>query len=372
MIEKPRKIVAFHLYNDFSGSPKVLEMSLEALVADGYDVTLFTSEGGVLDSLTRHESVHKHTIRYRFSSNPIVTVWRLLKSQTVSFFKALKHCGSGTVTYINTILPFGAAIGAKMSGSRVVYHYHENAFAKGRMYRLLAALMTRIADHVICVSDFQASHITFPHERLHVIPNALSASMASLLNPDASAAFDRKRILMVSSLKSYKGTYEFICLASGLPDCHWELIINATDDEIAQFLKQNQVDVSAIPQLKIFSRQTDVSPFYNNASLVLSLTNPDLAIETFGLTAVEAMTAGLPVIVPTVGGIADIVVDGYNGYKLDVRNLSAIGDKIREIFADRELYMRLSAGALEKSREFHPQVFSTAICNLFNAISSQQ
>ena len=84
------------------------------------------------------------------------------------------------------------------------------------------------------------------------------------------------------------------------------------------------------------------------------------------------MTAGLPVIVPTVGGIADIVVDGYNGYKLDVRNLSAIGDKIREIFADRELYMRLSAGALEKSREFHPQVFSTAICNLFNAISSQQ
>ena len=91
-----------------------------------------------------------------------------------------------------------------MSGSRVVYHYHENAFAKGRMYRLLAALMTRIADHVICVSDFQASHITFPHERLHVIPNALSASMASLLNPDASAAFVRKRILMLSSLRSYK------------------------------------------------------------------------------------------------------------------------------------------------------------------------
>jgi glycosyltransferase involved in cell wall biosynthesis len=34
------------------------------------------------------------------------------------------------------------------------------------------------------------------------------------------------------------------------------------------------------------------------------LTNPKLAIETFGLTALESMSAGLPVIVPAQGGIA--------------------------------------------------------------------
>ena len=78
------------------------------------------------------------------------------------------------------------------------------------------------------------------------------------------------------------------------------------------------------------------------------------------------MTAGLPVIVPTVGGIADLVTDGYNGYKLDVRNLSAIGDKIREILTDKDLYMRLAAGAMEKSGEFNPENFSSAICSLFN------
>ena len=31
-MKRPKRIVAFHLFNDFSGSPKVLEMSLEALV----------------------------------------------------------------------------------------------------------------------------------------------------------------------------------------------------------------------------------------------------------------------------------------------------------------------------------------------------
>lgn len=368
MLADKKKIVAFHLYNDFSGSPKVLAMALDALVSDGWDVTLFTSDGGVLDSLSRYEAVHKHTIAYRFSSNPIVTIWRLLRSQTVSFFKALKHCRhKDTVTYINTILPFGAALGAKLAGSHVIYHYHENAFAKGTMYQLLAALMKRVADDIICVSAFQARHLLLPEERLHVISNALPSSLLSSLNSDALAAFARKRILMVSSLKEYKGTLEFIKLASEMPQFAWDIVINATQSEIDAYIEHKALDIKGMPQLSIYPRQPEISGFYNNASLVISLTNPDMAVETFGLTAAEAMTAGLPVIVPTVGGIADLVTDGYNGYKIDVRNLSAIGDKIQKILTNRDLYMRLAAGALEKSREFNPQIFSSAICNLFNS-----
>ena len=362
-----KKVVVFHLFNDFSGSPKVLSMALEALIADGYDVTLFTSDGGVLDGLISHETVHKHTINYSFSPNPIVTVWRLLRSQTVSFFKALRYCRThGTATYINTILPFGAALGAKLAGSRVIYHYHENAFAKGLMYRMLASWMKRIADDIICVSDYQAEHLSCSKERVHVIPNALPASLAVSLKPLPAAAFERKSILMMSSLKEYKGTLEFISLASEMPQFRWDIVINASRTEIDAYIEHHNLNIKPLKNLRIYSRQSDISHFYNNASLVISLTNPDMAVETFGLTAAEAMTAGLPVIVPTVGGIADLVTDGYNGYKLDVRNLSAIGDKIREILTDKNLYMRLAAGAMEKSREFNPVIFSSAICSLFN------
>ena len=49
-----------------------------------------------------------------------------------------------------------------------------------------------------------------------------------------------------------------------------------------------------------------------------------MAVETFGLTALEAMSAGLPVIVPTEGGIAEMVTDGDNGYKIDVQDLNKI------------------------------------------------
>lgn len=367
-MDTSKKVVAFHLFNDFSGSPKILEMSLEALVNDGYDITLFTSTGGVLDNLSRFGAVHKHTVNYSFSSNPIVTIFRLLRSQTLSFFKALKHCRQhNAVTYINTILPFGAALGAKIAGSRVIYHYHENAFAKGTMYRLLASLMRHVADDIICVGDFQAAYLSFPNDRLHIIPNALPASLCKALRPDPADAFKRKRILMISSLKEYKGTIEFFILAKELSQFNWEIVINASESEIEEYLNKQGLKNESTKHISVIPRQTDISRFYNRASLVISLTNPDKAVETFGLTAAEAMTAGLPVIVPTVGGIADLVTDGYNGFKLDVRNLSAISSKIKEILNDENLYMKLSAGALEKAREFQPHIFSSSICRLFKS-----
>lgn len=46
-----KTIVCFHLFNDYSGSPKVLRMVLEGLLNKGYNVDLVSSCGGVLDEL---------------------------------------------------------------------------------------------------------------------------------------------------------------------------------------------------------------------------------------------------------------------------------------------------------------------------------
>ena len=46
------KIVAFHIYNDYSGSPKVLSMVVKGLLNKGCQVDLLTScRGGILDEL---------------------------------------------------------------------------------------------------------------------------------------------------------------------------------------------------------------------------------------------------------------------------------------------------------------------------------
>ena len=51
-----KHIVCFHLYNDYSGSPKVLKTVLESLLKKGYEVDLVTSRKGILDSLSAYDN----------------------------------------------------------------------------------------------------------------------------------------------------------------------------------------------------------------------------------------------------------------------------------------------------------------------------
>ncbi len=218
--------------------------------------------------------------------------------------------------------------------------------------------MEKMADEIICVSAYQASFLK-RKERVRVIPNALPEGMASRLRPDAERAFERKNVLMLSSLKGYKGTKEFISLASLMPAYAFTLVINDTEEEIDKWLKAE--GVSCPPNLRIHPRTPDVTSFYNGASVVVNLSDPDLFIETFGLTALEAMSAGLPVIVPQVGGIAEMVEDGVNGYKVNCHDTDALRGRLEEMLTSKSLYLLLAKNALVRSYSFNRETTLDAL-----------
>lgn len=345
-----KKIAAFHLYNDFSGSPRALKTVLEGLLDKGCHVDLITSEGGVLDELTGHQGLVRRTCGYSFSVHRFVTAFRFLWAQIKMFCLALRYIPDRDVVfYINTIMPLGAALAGRMTGKKVVYHYHEDAHAKGGIYPFLCRMMQTLADNVICVSSYQGSHLARKND-VHVVPNALNRDFIKKLNPDPEAAFDRKSVLMLSSLKEYKGIAEYFHLAEMNPQLSFVIVINDTQDNIGSFLKTN--NITGTDNIKWYPRQSDVTVFYNAASVVLNLSKKDHFVETFGLTALEAMTAGLPVIVPTVGGISELVEDGVNGYKADAENLEEISALLGRMLSVRELYNRLCASALVASGRF--------------------
>ena len=341
------KIACFHLFNDYSGSPKVLRTVVSGLIEEGHQVDLITSRGGVLDRLKGMQGLRMRQYNYTFSRNILVRSMRYAWIQLLVFFIALGYVFKrDTVIYINTILPVGAALGGRIACKRVIYHYHENAKAKSTAYRVLAKIMQFVASDIICVSKYQRSFLR-RRKRVHIIPNALRAGFAKRVEPDAKRAFADKRVLMLGSLKRYKGTDEFIELARRLTCFNFELVLNESEENITKYLKNNKITIPC--NLAVHPRQDDVVPFYNRASVVLNLSNKNLFIETFGLTALEAMTAGLPVIVPTVGGIAEMVEDGKNGYRIDVDNLEKVEYCIQDILTDENLFLSLAKNALECS-----------------------
>ncbi len=54
-------------------------------------------------------------------------------------------------------------------------------------------------------------------------------------------------------------------------------------------------------------------------------------LETFGLVVIEAMASGLPVVAARVGGVADIVAEGVNGYTFESGDVAALLTGVRQI-----------------------------------------
>lgn len=117
-------------------------------------------------------------------------------------------------------------------------------------------------------------------------------------------------------------------------------------------------------KLEILSRQNDVASLYNEASVVLNLSDKHKFIETFGLTALEAMSAGLPVIVPTVGGIAEMVEDGVNGYKTDIQDLKTIEGQIVLLLSDECKYKQMASNAMTYSQSFDEENMISRIAEI--------
>jgi len=116
--------------------------------------------------------------------------------------------------------------------------------------------------------------------------------------------------------------------------------------------------------LDIHPRTDEVATYYNAASVVVNLSDKRQFIETFGMTALEAMTNGLPTVVPTEGGIAEVIANGKNGYKIDVSELDKIERCIDHMLTDKSLYERLSANALTLSKKYDMDAMVDSIIGL--------
>jgi glycosyltransferase involved in cell wall biosynthesis len=74
--------------------------------------------------------------------------------------------------------------------------------------------------------------------------------------------------------------------------------------------------------------------------------------ETFGNVILEAFASGLPVIGVKKGGVADLVVDGQNGFLSRPNNPKDFADKIKIWLGQPDLRKRLSDGAIQTAASY--------------------
>lgn len=355
-----KDIYVFHMLNDFSGSPKVLASVLDELPLCNKRIILCTSIGGCLDKLKYQTK--RIIVNYDFSKYFPYFVRNFISANLSYFFIVIKIRKSPNVLiYVNTILPFGASVAAKIKRFKVIYHYHENAKIKSEFYRILSWIMLKTANKIICVSENQAAALP-KSDKVVVIPNAIPKSFEEIIDYKIDEAFNSKRVLMLCSLKKYKGINEFWKLAELMPHYNFELVINDIESNIEKYIREN--NLKPLANLIWHPRQSDIIPYYLNSSIVLNLSNKNEFIETFGLTAIEAIACGRPIIGPTIGGISEIIQEGFNGFKIDSQNLNKIKNAIEYILSSEKTYTAFC----NKSLSLKPKYSRKNIINEINNI----
>lgn len=341
-----KKIVFVHFLNNYSGSPNVLSVVIKGFVAKGYKAKLITSRSeGFLSNIA---GVQYRYTSYRWSKNRILTLFRLLYSQIEVFFIVL-FLSKNSILYVNTIIPFGAAWAAHWKRRELIYHVHEDMHLNKPLYTLYRFTYRCCNVKSIFVSHYLQNSACSCRNGIVVYNNLDAAFLETAMQWKKSEKEDSKNtILMVASLRKFKGIYTFVELARHLPEYSFELILSATELECETFRQETQ----PTKNVTIYANQTNLHPFYQRAKIILNLTFPDDWIETFGLTILEAMVYGVPAIVPNVGGPTELVTDQVNGYTLNPHNMPLVIEKIKLLMSDKVLYEKMSVAALDKSRMF--------------------
>jgi N-acetyl-alpha-D-glucosaminyl L-malate synthase BshA len=74
--------------------------------------------------------------------------------------------------------------------------------------------------------------------------------------------------------------------------------------------------------------------------------------ESFGLAALEAMAAEVPVISSNAGGLPEINIDGYCGYMSEVGDVTDMAKRAIEILSDEKIHHQFKKNALAQARNF--------------------
>lgn len=208
--------------------------------------------------------------------------------------------------------------------------------------------------------------------RISVVPSGVDTH---IFQPGDYTEPSQRRILAVGRMVERKGFAEVIRALPELPGT--ELVVaggpprvRLGQDPVARGLYELASSLSVADRVHLVgSVAPEQMPHWYRSADVLACT-PDY--EPFGITPLEAMSCGTPVVAYKVGGLQDTVLDGRTGALVVAGDIASLSRRLSELLTDDAL--RLSYGQAARSRveEHYPwpriaerieQVYAEAIAS---------
>ena len=90
--------------------------------------------------------------------------------------------------------------------------------------------------------------------------------------------------------------------------------------------------------------------------------------ESFGLSALEALSCSVPVIGTNTGGLPEVVIDGQCGYLCDPNDIKSLANRATEILCSEELAKKMSREARKRAKLFDSSIIVPQYINYYNEV----
>lgn len=110
-------------------------------------------------------------------------------------------------------------------------------------------------------------------------------------------------------------------------------------------------DLGLLDDMRFVGKQEQIEEILAIADLFLLTSD----YESFGLAALEAMAAGVPVISTNAGGLPEINIDGKTGYLGNVGDIKTMSEKAIYLLSDDKVLKEFKMNALAQARHFDLQ-----------------
>jgi glycosyltransferase involved in cell wall biosynthesis len=216
--------------------------------------------------------------------------------------------------------------------------------------------LCRDVAHVVatCTDEvFELRRLGLTRDRVSIVPCGVDTDVFTPDGP-VTPRSDRKRLLVLGRLVERKGQDDAVRALPLVPDAELVVVGGPPTDALDGDPEVRRLRAIArelgVEHRLVFTgsvARADVPAWVRSADVVLAVP----WYEPFGITPLEAMACGRPVVASAVGGLVDSVADGVTGDLVPPRDPQRLGEVLAALLADDRRRAAYGEAGVRRARE---------------------
>ncbi|MFO7870637.1 MAG: glycosyltransferase [Kiritimatiellia bacterium] len=343
-----KRIRIIHLVEDLKigGLERVVSTLARGLDVRRFDCRVWcVARGGAIADQLEAEGISVEILGITNYHNP-VAVLKLVKRLREAA-PAIVHTHGYYAGTVGRVAAFLARVPV------VIAHVHSTYWGYGRRHLWVERLLSHVTDRIICcsnaVSDFVVGREGVDGSKVEVVYNGVEQQSAGLPPGDVKRMLgigeDRRIVITVASLVGHKGHRYLLDAAvevtTRIPEAHFVIV---GDGPLRSELERHASNSGIKDRVTFTGVRSDVRDLLEAADVFVL---PSCDREGLGIALIEAMAAGKPVVATRLGGIPEVVEDGFTGLLVPPRDKASLAEGIAAMLTDSDA----AAGMGSRGRE---------------------